>query len=286
VSLATHLVLLALVLVDLVFRAWRLRVLLPPLGHPLRFWPAFLVNVVGETAAVATPMRAGVQPARIGALACEGAPLLIATVAIAVEAVLLYIVVIAIGIGLGIAFAPDWLPSLREQLPSIEKIELWLVVLAIASAVAVWAGRRLAGRLRGRGVGITRIAHAVRGLPPRVALAVMGLSVLDVLARVALLPVIVATVNPSLDVGPVSLGSFAMLYGQVVTPTPAGAGAVELMFLGGGAGELGSAAGRLLFWWRVYSVGLAAGAGAVLALTRYGPALARALSRLRRARAH
>lgn len=280
-SLAIHLLLLALVLFDLALRAWRLQVLLTPLGHPLGFRPAFWTNLVGESAAVATPMRVGVQPARIAALAWEGAPLIVATVAVAVEALLLYIMVILVGAGLGIAFAPQWLPSMREQLPTIENLEVWLAVLAIASVVAFWGARRIARRLAGRGLGFGNVMRAVRGLPFRVIASVLALSVGDVLARVALLPVIVATANPDLAVGPVSLGSFAMLYGQVVTPTPAGAGAVELMFLGGGAGELGEAAGRLLFWWRVYSVGLAAAAGGVVALTRYGPALARAVAGFR-----
>lgn len=280
-TLAIHLVLLALVLLDLVLRAWRLQLLLPPLGQPLRFWPAFFTNVVGETAAVATPMRGGVQPARIAALVWEGAPFLVATVAVAVEALLLYTVVIAIGAVLGFMFAPEWLPSLREQLPSIENIELWLVLLAVASALAFWGARRFASRFQGRGLGLKKVLGAVRAMPLRVVAGVLLLSVGDVLARVALLPIIVATVIPSPEYGPLSFGSYAMLYGQVVTPTPAGAGAVELMFLGGGAGELGASAGRLLFWWRFYSVGLPAAVGAALALTRYGPALARALRRFR-----
>ena len=280
-SLPIHLILLALVVFDLVLRTWRLQVLLPPLGHPLGFRPTFWTNLVGETAAVATPMRVGVQPARLAALAWEGVPLLVATVAVAVEAVLLYVVVIAVGAVLGFAFAPQWLPSMREQLPDIEHVEIWLAVLAVASVVAFWGARRLARRLAGRGLGLRQVLAAVRGLPFRVIGSVVLLSIGDVLIRVALLPVIVATVNPDLAVGPVSLGSFAMLYGQVITPTPAGAGAVELMFLGGGAGVLGESAGRLLFWWRVYSVGLAAAAGAVVALTRYAPALARAFARFR-----
>ena len=280
-SPALHLLLLALVGFDLALRAWRLQLLLPPLGHPLGFRPVFWTNLVGETAAVATPMRVGVQPARIAALAREGTPLLVATVAVAVEAVLLYVVVIVIGVALGVAFAPRWLPSMRAELPNVEHLELWLAVLAVASVAAFWAARRLARRLVRRGIGLRKVLGAVRALPVRVIAGVIVLSIGNVLARVALLPIIVATANPDLAVGPVSLGSFAMLYGQVVTPTPAGAGAVELMFLGGGAGDLGASAGRLLFWWRVYSVGLAAAAGALVALTRYAPALARALSRLR-----
>lgn len=43
-------------------------------------------------------------------------------------------------------------------------------------------------------------------------------------------------------------GSFLLVYGQLVLPTPAGVGVVELGFLGGAAGELGGGIGLLLAW--------------------------------------
>jgi uncharacterized membrane protein YbhN (UPF0104 family) len=70
------------------------------------------------------------------------------------------------------------------------------------------------------------------------------------------------------------LGSFALLYSQLVLPTPSGAGAVELGFLGGAAGDLGDGEGWLLLAWRFYSNGVGVLLGVWLAVQIYGwPAL-------------
>ncbi len=65
------------------------------------------------------------------------------------------------------------------------------------------------------------------------------------------------------------VGSFALLYSQLLLPTPSGAGAVELGFLGGAAGDLGDRAGWLLLAWRFYTNG----AGVVLGHRTRGPHL-------------
>jgi hypothetical protein len=72
------------------------------------------------------------------------------------------------------------------------------------------------------------------------------------------------------------LGSFALLYSQMILPTPSGAGAVELGFLGGAAGNLGSRTGWLLLAWRFYTSGIGIILGIGLAAHAYGwPALRR-----------
>jgi uncharacterized membrane protein YbhN (UPF0104 family) len=76
--------------------------------------------------------------------------------------------------------------------------------------------------------------------------------------------------------GPVIFGSFALLYSQMVLPTPSGAGVVELGFLGGAAGELGDGQGWILLAWRFYTNGIGALLGVWLAARIYGwPALRR-----------
>jgi len=78
--------------------------------------------------------------------------------------------------------------------------------------------------------------------------------------------------------GPVIFGSFALLYSQMVLPTPSGAGVVELGFLGGAAGELGEGQGWILLAWRFYTNGLGLFLGVWLALSIYGwPVLRRVL---------
>jgi hypothetical protein len=93
---------------------------------------------------------------------------------------------------------------------------------------------------------------------------------------VAVLPVLALTLPASPELGPLVLGSFALLYSQLVLPTPSGAGAVELGFLGGAAGDLGSGAGWLLLAWRFYTNGVGVLLGIALAAHAFGwPALRR-----------
>src|SRR6185437_6729857 len=74
--------------------------------------------------------------------------------------------------------------------------------------------------------------------------------------------------------GPTILGSFALLYSQLLLPTPSGAGAVELGFLGGAAGDFGEHQGWLLLAWRFYTNGIGVALGIWLAVQIYGwPAL-------------
>jgi uncharacterized membrane protein YbhN (UPF0104 family) len=69
------------------------------------------------------------------------------------------------------------------------------------------------------------------------------------------------------------------LYGQLAVPTPAGAGAVELGFVGGFAESMSPRAlAALLLAWRLYTLILGAALGGVLA------AMTAAGARLRRRR--
>ena len=82
-----------------------------------------------------------------------------------------------------------------------------------------------------------------RRMPRWPLVASLPLSFLNLATRVAILPVLAATLPQPPELGPMVLGSFALLYSQLILPTPSGAGAVELGFLGGAAGDLGARAG-------------------------------------------
>src|SRR5581483_10154051 len=101
------------------------------------------------------------------------------------------------------------------------------------------------------------------------------LTVITVAARVAILPLLVLATHRGVSLGAVTLGSLALLYAQVLLPTPSGAGAVELGFLAGGAGVSGGAVTSLLLAWRAYTTFVPVGAGllamAVRAIRRGAP---------------
>jgi uncharacterized membrane protein YbhN (UPF0104 family) len=106
------------------------------------------------------------------------------------------------------------------------------------------------------------------------------MSFLNLATRVAILPVLALTLANPPDLGPMTLGSFALLYSQLILPTPSGAGAVELGFLGGAAGDLGQGDGWLLLAWRFYTNGVGVVLGVWLAAKIYGwPALRRLVRR-------
>jgi uncharacterized membrane protein YbhN (UPF0104 family) len=106
---------------------------------------------------------------------------------------------------------------------------------------------------------------------PRWAVAAsLPCTAINVVARVAILPVLVMTLPDHPPLGPVLLGSFALLYSQLILPTPSGVGAVELGFLAGAAGDLGDDAGRLLVAWRLYTSFAGVALGAVLAVRYFG----------------
>ncbi len=115
-----------------------------------------------------------------------------------------------------------------------------------------------------------------RRMPAWPLVASVPLSFINVATRVAILPVLALTLPHPPAMGPLAVGSFALLYSQLVLPTPSGAGAVELGFLGGAAGDLGGAEGWLLVAWRFYTNGIGVVLGVLLAAQIYGwPALRR-----------
>ena len=83
--------------------------------------------------------------------------------------------------------------------------------------------------------------------------ASIPLSLVNLITRVAILPVLALALDNPPAMGPMILGSFALLYSQLVLPTPSGAGAVELGFLGGAAGDLGDGQAWLLLAWRLFA---------------------------------
>jgi uncharacterized membrane protein YbhN (UPF0104 family) len=98
----------------------------------------------------------------------------------------------------------------------------------------------------------------------------LPLSAVAMVARIAILPVLLLTLaNPP---GPAAMvfGSFALLYSQMVLPTPSGAGVVELGYLGGAAGALGDGQAWILVAWRFYTNGIGVLLGVWLAVSIYG----------------
>jgi hypothetical protein len=132
----------------------------------------------------------------------------------------------------------------------------------------------------------TRRAWAyARRMPAWPLLASVPLTLLGLAARVAILPVLALTLPFPPPMGPLTFGSFALLYAQILLPTPSGAGVIDLGFVGGAVGNLGEHHRHLLLIWRVYTTVVVVAAGVIVALRVYGAAAVKALAKRREAKA-
>lgn len=280
--LEAHAICLALVAADLVARTWRLQLLVQGVGHRLSFRESFRINLYADAGATLTPMRVGGEPARLAGMLGAGIPATASFVAIAYEVIVAWPVLLAIALMFGMHYAATWWAAAAPALTaSITEAWHWALGVTLASVVAWLLARRLAHALpRHVSRPFRRIAVYWRRMPRWPLVASIPLSAVNVLTRIALLPVLALTLPDPPQFAVLLVGSFALVYSQLVLPTPAGAGVVEFGFLGGAAGDLGRGAGLLLAW-RLYSSGIGTVLGVGLALRHHGlPALRAVLGRL------
>jgi uncharacterized membrane protein YbhN (UPF0104 family) len=269
-SLAHQLAALGLFGADVLVRAVRIRLLVP--GTPtLTLWQAITLNAYGDAASAVTPARLGGDPARFLGFRRAGVETPRALAGLAVEALIDWALLALAAVALGLAFADTAAAGVQRLLELATGRTARILVAAVAALVlasgglARWYRRRHPLPPAGDAAASLWAAwrHA-RGLGWRTVLVAATLTTLSMIARTAILPVLAAGL-PGLDPRAVILGSFALLYGQLALPTPAGAGAVELGFVGGFTETLSPRAlAALLIAWRLYTLILGAALGGVL----------------------
>jgi uncharacterized membrane protein YbhN (UPF0104 family) len=276
---AAHGLCLLIVAVDLLARSVRIRWYLRGLGADVSVGEALTATAWGDAAAGLTPLRFGGEAAKFAGLLRAGVRPSLAVVALALEAAVTYPLVAAFGLLLAWRFAPTWWAEAQPVISrTLGRGWPWLAGLAALTLALAWLGlrwRRAARRTPLEPASSWR--EAWRRVPAWAVLAGIPLSLFNILGRTAVLPLLALTLPAHPPFGVMLLGSFALLYSQLVLPMPAGAGAVDLGFLGGVAGNLGSGAGGLLLAWRSYTVGVGALLGLVLALRVLGWAAVRRL---------
>lgn len=267
-----HLLCAVLFAVDLLARAWRIRWYVEAQGEPLRVRDALVLNAWGDAAAGLTPMRLAGEPARLAGMLRAGLPATVSFMAIGLEVVVAYPVVFAVGGFLVWRYAPDWWsqagPGLKQALARGWPWAAAVLLLTVLVWVVVWRRKRLVLREPARGK--ARIAALGAATPRWAILGGIPTSFVNVAARTCMLPVLALTLPEHPPFGVMLVGSFVLLYAQLVLPTPAGAGAVDLGFLGGMAGDLGADETGLLLAWRFWTVGAGILLGTALALHAVG----------------
>ena len=249
------------------------------LGHRIGFWDSLVLNAYGDAACALTPLRIGGEPARLAGMLQSRVPATAAFVAISLEVLAAWPVILFAAGWMAWHYAPDWWATAGPRLASAAAGRLAVGAAGERGERESCGGMR-AGWRRPRSATSRRpVRRALvywRRMPMWPLVASLPLSFLNLATRTAILPVLALTLPSPPELGPMLLGSFALLYSQLILPTPSGAGAVELGFLGGAAGDLGARSGWLLLAWRFYTNGVGVLLGVGLAAHAYGwPALRR-----------
>jgi uncharacterized membrane protein YbhN (UPF0104 family) len=270
--LQAHLICIGLVAADLLARVWRIQWIIQGLGHRMSVKDAFILNAFGDAACALTPLRIGGEPARLAGMLRSGVPATAAFVGISLEVLAAWPVIIIAAGWLAWEYAPAWWISAGPRLgAAAEDAWPWVVLVVVASVIAWRYARRVASPVaRHLRRPVRRALVYWRRMPRWPLIASIPLSLVNLVTRVAILPVLALTLPDPPALGPMMLGSFALLYSQLVLPTPSGAGAIELGFLGGAAGDLGEHQGWLLLAWRFYTNGVGVLLGIWLAAKIYG----------------
>lgn len=278
---AANAVSLTLALIDLACRTWRIQLLLAGLGSRIRRWDAFALIAFSDAAAALTPWRVGGEPAMLFGIRRASVAFTPALVSLAAEAALTYAVVLPLGVLLAAAYGGDWWRALSATGLLDKRAAFVAVACAAGLGVLGVILHRRNPHLIARGVARLRAAMSdLRHMPRRVVAGATVLSVASVLARVAILPVLTRGVPEPPPVGVATLASYGLLYGQLVMPTPSGAGPIDIALFAGAPGEREAKAG-LLTAWRFYTTILVIVIGLAAGLLAYGRS---ALSVFRRAK--
>jgi len=292
-----HAAALVAVACEMSTRAFKIQASAIAMGLPLRFGTALRVCLAGDVAAALTPARSGAEPARVLVLAESGmAPagrIMVLFLELVLEMGSLALVCALLALvfhGRG-ASVNGLLALVGGYITAV--LGLGALGLLLARVRADGPPPRWASALGLRGARwqlVHRTAtqlqgavHALRTARRAPMLLAFGSSVLHVLCKVAVLPLLVLIGDGSMAVtrealAPLVLWPLALFYGGVVVPAPGGGGFIEGAFAATLKPAIPAAFfAAALLWWRFYTFylyllvgGLAAGDAALRALRRQG----------------
>lgn len=270
--LTAHAICVSLVAADLLARAWRIQWLVHGLGYRISFREAFGVNAIGDAACALSPLRIAGEPARLGTMFRARVPATAAFVAISYEVLAAWPVIIVVAAILGWNYLPEWWafagPAMYRAV-----VDGWPIAVLIGTltlAAWAWTRRNAPAATRHFKRPILRMRVHWRRMPKWPMLASLPMTLTNVLSRALILPVLASSLPHPPPFGPMLVGSIALLYSQLILPMPSGAGAVDLGFVAGAAGDLGTAQGRMLLAWRFYTTIVGVLLGVAFAVRLFG----------------
>ena len=279
---AAHVLCLGLFTADHVTRAWRIQVLARGLGRRTRFIDCFTLNAASDATAAVTPLKVGGEPVRFAGLVKAGLNVSDTIALISVESIVEWLVILTTGGWIVWRWGGEWWRAEQHTLlPHLMRVVPWALVIIGVGVVCWLLLRRFLPRISVHvGATLRDSLRLARRMHTWAIIASIPLTIVHVVARIAILPVVLATLADPPALGTVVVGSFALLYSQNFLPTPSGAGAVELGFLNGAAGYVGPDAESLLLMWRFYTTLLAIALGLVFGALLYSPSLHRVARRI------
>ena len=241
VPLPFHLMAMGAFILSLLSRGARIALLARGLGSRLGILESVAVQLTGEAAAAATPSRSGSDPARVLLMKRLGVDLPTGVGVLAGE-------IMAEGVALGIVvlalflFLPEPRMVVLGALPySMVSLALPLSGFLLLRRPAgrhpprIWLALRLGERrwreVRGGARRFRSKAMALMRLDRLTIWAVLLASLVHVLARLALLPVLALGLGSQVPLGPLVAWPLFLLYAGSLLPPPGGGGAIEVTFL-------------------------------------------------------
>jgi uncharacterized protein (TIRG00374 family) len=284
IPIAAHLFAFTAVLLEIATRTVKIQWSAAALRIPLKLSTSLRVCLGGDFGASITPSRSGAEPARYLVLAEAGVPaagtLLILFTELFLEMTSLGLLCVL----LAIAFEGSG-PVVKLMTGMVGGYAFVVIAIgafgyflahrnangpppAWARALHLHAGRwrTIQRSLRSLRTGIAALRHA-RLWPMTLAFVA---SMVHVMLRLAVLPIIALAMDPALPFAKLVLWPLVFLYGGAVAPAPGGGGAVEYAFNLAFTDVMSpQVLGGALIWWRFYTFYLyvlfgALGAGSIV----------------------
>lgn len=288
VSLLMHGVLLAVAMVELGMRGAKLKLSAASLRVRMSFVTALRAAAGGDFGAAITPSRTGAEPARYLIMSEAGMPSAPTIIVIFSELFLEMVSLVLVTLGMFFAFRNSG-AMILGMVGLVAMYSTFVIGTGVAGYFLARRGAlgpppRWLQRLGLRGGRWNAVQRSLRQLKEGidgmrnmrfgfVFLALLA-SILHIVLRLAILPIIVWSFGVHPPLAPLILWPTALMYGSVVVAVPSGGGLIEVGFKEAlGHTIPGRIFGASLIWWRFYTFylfiilgGLAAGGTVVRAL--------------------
>ncbi len=257
-----------LVLIEATSRSIKIQWGAHALSIPLSYGAAVRTSLGGDFASCLTPSRSGAEPARFLVLAESRMPTAHILLVLFLELLMEAGTFVAVGIvawlflngsAAMLGFLTTILVGYVAVLFGIAAFGLILAQRNASGPPPRWV--RSFGLHAGHWRGIQRsLRHlrtsfgALRHAKPGLIASAFGASVVHVTAKLAVLPVIVWSIDSSAKLSGLVLWPLILIYGASVAPAPGGGGAIEFGFMKAFAGVLApQVLAASLVWWRFYT---------------------------------